>query len=336
MGSDAVAHHGLAAALRIDTERSDPDFAISYGYGRLPFDFGVSLFRQAVPSNGTSYVEQRLGVTSGIGYTLPSDFESNSFSLSYSLYRFDGTIPAVESADPDDPIVPRPSRGQIGAITLGWSYSNGQSYLHSVGGERGFSLSAYTSIAAAPLASDFTLYTFGYSATDYVPMPWARHHTLALHASAAVLLGDYPRRGAYSNGGFGDTPLLRAVTLGTFQSPFVLRGYLPGAFSGNQYHLYNAEYRFPIVNIDRGFSTLPLFFQRVSGSFFADYGGAFYDLDPHDWTDKFHLGVGAEIWIECTVGYFLNPMIRFGYAHGVDDAAAVPGGQTYTVISLPF
>jgi len=335
-GGDALGHHGIAAALRIDTERSDPDVSVSYGYGRLPFDFGLNFFRQAVPSFGTPYVEQRIGVSSGVSYTLPTDFEANSFSLSYSLYRFDGTIPAVGSVDPDDPIAPRPSRGQIGALSVGWAFTNAESYLHSVGADRGFSLSLFATVAAPPLASDFTLYTFGYSASDYLPMPWARHHTIALHASAAMLLGDYPRRGAFVNGGFGDTPFVRALTLGTFQSPFVLRGYPVGAFGGNQYHLYNVEYRFPIVNIDRGFSTLPLFFQRVNGAFFADYGGAFYDLDPHNWTDQFHLGVGAEVWIECTIGYFLNPLIRIGYAHGVDDGAATPGGQTYTVISVPF
>jgi hypothetical protein len=337
LGSDAVGHHGLAASLRIDTERSDPDVAVSYGYGRLPFDFGMGVFRQAVPMPDSPYVEQRIGVASGIGYALPSDFEGNNFSLGYSIYRFDGTIPAVTpSADPQDPIAPRPLRGQIGTVSVGWSYSNAQSYLHSVGSERGFSLSLYGSVAAPPLASDYTLYTFGYTATDYIPMPWARHHTLALHASAAMLLGDYPRRGAFYNGGFSDTPLIRTLTLSTYQSPFVLRGYPVSKFGGNQYHLYNAEYRFPILNVDRGFSTFPLFFHRVSGAFFADYGGAFYDLDPKDWTDKFHLGIGAELWIECTIGYFLNPIIRLGYAHGIDDVASVPGGQTYTVISVPF
>ncbi len=332
-----MGHHGLSASLRIDTQRSDPDVAVSYGYGRLPFDFGMSVFRQAVPTSDSSYVEQRIGVSSGVSYTLPGDFDANSFSLGYSLYRFDGTIPAVPpSADPEDPIVGRPTRGQIGALTLGWYFSNAQAYLHSVGGERGFSLSTYLSVAAPPLASDYTLYTFGYSATDYVPMPWGHHHTIALHASAAMLLGDYPRRSAFANGGFADTPLFRTLTLGTYQSPFVLRGFPVGRFTGNQYHLYNAEYRFPLINVDRGFSTFPLFFHRVTGAFFADYGGAFYDLDPKNWTDQFHLGVGAELWIECTIGYFLNPLIRIGYAHGVDDAASTPGGQTYTVISLPF
>jgi hypothetical protein len=334
-GSDAVGHHGIAASLRFDTKRSDPQVAVSYGYGRLPFDFGISLFRQAVPM-GSDYVEQQIGVTSGIGYVLPSEFETNSFSLNYSLYRFDGTIAAPVSADPQDPIPGRPSRGQIGAVTLGWAFSNAQAYLHSVGAERGFSLSVFTSVAALPLASDFTQYTFGYSATDYIPLPWAHHHSLALRASAAITMGNYPRRGVFGNGGFADTPLSTSLTQQIYQSPFVLRGYPVRAFSGDQYHLYNAEYRFPIVNIDRGFSTFPLFFQRVNGTFFADYGGAFYDLDPHNWTDQFHLGVGAELWIECTVAYFLNPLIRIGYAHGIDDAAATPGGQTYTVISIPF
>ena len=42
-----VGHHALAASMVIDTERSDPQLAVSYGYGRLPFDFGMAFFRQA-------------------------------------------------------------------------------------------------------------------------------------------------------------------------------------------------------------------------------------------------------------------------------------------------
>ena len=151
---------------------------LSQRYGRLPFDFGVSLFRQAAPSGQSPYVEQRVGVTSGISYALPSEFESNAFALSYSLYRVDGTIPAVTSADPEDPIAPRPLRGQIGAATVGWAFSNPQAYTHSIGAERGFALSLYATAAAPPLASDFTLYTFGYSATDYLPMPFSAEGTL--------------------------------------------------------------------------------------------------------------------------------------------------------------
>ena len=38
---------------------------------------------------------------------------------------------------------------------------------------------------------------------------------------------------------------------------------------------------------------------------------------PKNWTDKFHLGVGGELWVDLTLGYFLSAKFRFGYArHG--------------------
>jgi hypothetical protein len=116
----------------------------------------------------------------------------------------------------------------------------------------------------------------------------------------------------------------------------VLRGYPSFAFSGPQYHLFNAEYRFPILNLDRGLSTLPLFLQRFSGNVFADYGGAFYDLDPDRWHEQFHLGVGAELWIDFTFGYVVPANLRVGHARGVADSAAAAGGQTYAVLAVPF
>ena len=181
-------------------------------------------------------------------------------------------------------------------------YSNAEAYLHSVGPERGFTLALSADVAAPLLASDYTLYVFSYSATDYFPMPWGHHHALALHGASAVTMGNYPYQGLFYAGGFLEAPLFQNYTLGAYQGPFVLRGYPAFSIAGNQYHLFNAEYRFPIVDVDRGFSTLPVFLGRISGNFFADYGGAFNELDPKHWTDQFHLGVGGELWVDLTVG----------------------------------
>jgi outer membrane protein assembly factor BamA len=149
-------------------------------------------------------------------------------------------------------------------------------------------------------------------------------------------MGNYPYQGIFYTGGFVEAPIFQNFTLGAYQGPFVLRGYPAFSVAGNQYHLLNAEYRFPIVDVDRGYSTLPVFLGRISGNFFADYGGAFDRLDQQHWTDQFHLGVGAELWAELTVGYFLAAQLRFGYARGVKDPLATPGGQSYIVISAPF
>jgi len=339
-GGDVVGNHSIAASLLIETEHSDPQGAISYGYGRLPFDFRMSAYRLLTPirvaADRPLFIRQSLGVSSGINYSLPTEFEANTFALSYSLSRFDGALPLAPAPDPYAPARDDPPRGQIGSLHLGWYYANAESYLNSVGPERGFTLSISADVAAPVLASDYTLYIFSYNATDYFPMPWGHHHALALHGASAFTMGNYPFQGLFYAGGFLETPLFQNYTLGAFQGPFVLRGYPALSIAGNQYHLLNAEYRFPIVDIDRGSSTLPLFLGRVSGNFFADYGGAFDQLDQQHWTDQFHLGVGGELWVELTVGYFLAAQLRFGYARGVKDPLAVPGGQSYVVISAPF
>jgi outer membrane protein assembly factor BamA len=282
------------------------------------------------------FTRQNLSLTSGISYALPSAFDNNAFNFAYTLSRLDGALPLSTPTDPDALLGSEPVRGQLGSVHLGWSYSNAEAYLRSVGTERGFSLALSVDVATPPLASDYTLYIVSYAAAEYFPLPWARHHTLALRQSSATSSGNYPFRGIFYTGGFIETPLFRPFSLGEYQGPFVLRGYPAFSFSGSQYHLFNAEYRFPILNLDRGLSTMPFFVHRVNGNLFADYGGAFNELDLDHWRDQFHLGVGAELWLEFTLGYVVAGSLRLGHARGIADPAAAPGGQTYAVLAVPF
>ena len=343
-GSDAVGMHGFTATLMTETELPDPRFSLSYAYNRLPFDYRATIFRSISPRSfryndeQPIYFEENLGVRNGISYRLPSalGFDANAFSLAYTISRFYGDLPMSSSPDPYARIWRKPPRGYLGVAHLGYSYTNAERRLYGIGPERGFTLSLGVDIADRPLASEYSLYVFAYSARKYFPMPWLRHHTLALSASGAISTGDYPRRGLFHTGGFVETPIVEQYTSGVFQSAFVLRGYEPVAFIGSQYHLLNTEYRFPLLTIDRGLSTLPAFAGRLSGAFFADYGGAFDTLDTQDWRKQFHLGVGAELWAELTFGYFLTTTLRLGHARGVADEEAIPGGQTYLVVSAPF
>lgn len=338
--SDAVGLHGIAASLLIETERGDPQGALSYSYQRLPFDLLMSLRRTVAPvlyrADRPVFTRQTWAFTSGISYALPSEFEHNAFNLSYTLSRLDGAIPLSTPTDPDALLGGEPVRGQLGSVHVGWSYSNTEAYLNSVSAERGFTLSVGADVAAPPLASDYTLYIASYSASEYFPMPWARHHVLAMRQASATASGNYPFRGIFYTGGFVEAPLFKNFSLGDYQGPFVLRGYPAFSFSGTQYHLFNFEYRFPILNLDRGVSTAPFFFHRLSGNFFADYGGAFDDLDLERWRDQFHLGVGGELWLDLTLGYVVGVNLRVGHARGIADAAAIPGGQTYAVLAVPY
>jgi hypothetical protein len=114
------------------------------------------------------------------------------------------------------------------------------------------------------------------------------------------------------------------------QGGITLRGYPVVAESGRNYALFNAEYRFPIVNIDRGpVSTLPLFLNRISGVLFTDYGSAFDDAS----TAKFKTGSGGELWLDFTLGYIIGFTFRAGYAHGWSSGGI---DKEYFVAAIPF
>ncbi len=190
-------------------------------------------------------------------------------------------------------------------------------------------------LAAHELGSEFTLQSFTAQLVGYVPLPWLAHHVLAVSAAGGLSGGTYPRRGLFFTGGFFETSLLDTLLYGTMQSGFVLRGYRPGQFIGSQYNLYNAEYRFPLLYLDRGVSTLPVFLRTLSGVVFADFGGAFSGLSRTDPWDSYHLAAGAELWLDLVTGYDINLNLRLGHGQGTDSKAP-PGGRTYFVGAAVF
>ncbi len=352
-GSDIVGHHAFAASILApydDREDSVPSVSLAYTYRRLPFDFFLSASRSASPRRGYRYgdqepvfVETFTGVTTGVAFSQLGENDSQAISLSYTAGEFDSKLPVGTRADPYSLVTVDPHRGFLGIIGLGYGYSNADGTSNSIGPERGFSVAANLDLAARETGSDDTLTSVSARVTGYIPMPWLEHHTLALAASGGAAVGTYPRRGYFYTGGFVDsepswnTPwqIIDAFDKGTRQTAFVLRGYEPTQFIGTQFNLINAEYRFPIVYPDHGILTLPVFLRAISAAAFADYGGAFNQLDLEDPLASYHLGVGGELWFDLVLGYHVRGIVRFGHARGLDDEAP-SGGQTYVVVGSVF
>ena len=160
-------------------------------------------------------------------------------------------------------------------------------------------------------------------------MPWLRHHSLATHVGGGTSVGSYPGRSTYYLGGFLDLPIVDTVQDILLQGGIQLRGYPVYSQAGRNYTLVNAEYRFPIVNVDRGLSTIPLFLNRINGAFFVDYGAAYDSLDSANWKT----GVGAEAWIDTQLGYHLGMTFRVGYARGLASGGI---NKTYLVAAIPY
>jgi outer membrane protein assembly factor BamA len=109
----------------------------------------------------------------------------------------------------------------------------------------------------------------------------------------------------------------------------MLRGYPAGFQGGQHFTLANAEYRFPIVNFDRGSSTLPIFWNRLTGAVFFDYGAAFDVVGEA----KYKSGTGGELWLETFLGYGLSMTFRLGYARGL---ASEGIDKIYFVAAVPY
>jgi hypothetical protein len=312
----------------------------------MPFDFRTTLFRSSVPDRSPArpdrprpLVERQTGVSTGVVYAIPGEFESQSLALTYTAAEFHGDIPIGPRLDPYTTAQGNPHRGFLTTVHLGYGYSNVESSIWAISGEKGFSIGLGADIGDEAIGSEESFTALFGTAVGFVPMPWLRHHVLALAVQAATAGGSFGSRRGSIYGLGGPTPqsvdeVIDAFDSGLRQTSFVLRGYDPGQFAGNQLNLFKAEYRFPILYVDRGLSTLPTFLRGLSGALFADYGGAYDEMDLEDPLAVYHLGVGGELWLDLVLGYFAHGTVRFGIAKGIDDVA--PSTQTYMVLSAGF
>jgi hypothetical protein len=334
-GADIAGLHSIVATMEVEFEHPALEPDVAYSFGGFPFDVNLHAYRTLTPRSDDNlvpqWIQETAGVESGIDYSLPRAFDSQSFSVTYSYARIAGTIPAPASQlNPyDTPSLPTSARGSAGFIHLGYSYSNAEGFVYSVGAEKGFSLSASLDLTNPILASDYTGFSANFNFETYLRMPWLRHHVLAMHAGGGLSGGNYPGQGVFYIGGYVDENLVNTIQNSLVQGGIVLRGYPVVAEAGAYYALFNAEYRFPIVNIDRGLSTLPIFLSRVTGNVFLDYGSAFNDA----YAAEFKTGTGAELWFDFQLGYILDFTFRAGLARGLASEGITKG---YFVSTIPF
>lgn len=353
-GNDVVGHHSITASIVADTNAPSPAASLAYAYGRLPVDLSVRAFHAVTPRGGfrindklVNFNEYATGLTTGVSLPVPGEFGTQGLGVSYSAAATRGVLPIGRTLDPYATTTVKPPEGLVGVVHFGYGFSNVEGSVDASGAVRGVSLALGVDYADAATASKYSVRTFEYVATAYLPMPWPGYHSVALRSSGGISGGDYPRGGRYFVGGYDleNTSFIDTVTTGVFNGAFVLRGYAPRSYAGRSYVLETAEYRFPIWFPDHGLSTLPIFLRRLDGNLFVDFGGAFDRLDMHAF-EAFHDGallyspqlstaIGAELWTGLTLGWAGATQLRLGYAYGFA-AEAIPGGQLYFVAAGAF
>lgn len=307
-----------------DEAKWRPSVGLSYQYGGLPISLGFYgayneyLNASGLIANGrpSPFPErQALGRVS-IGYPIQSFDDSLSLSLSYSVdHRTYAAGEPVIDYDPGAPDPRQPELGWFNQLRLDINYSDLERYAYSVSTSEGVDLGLSVSIQTPALGSDYTALSASYSAFFFKEAPWHDRHVFTIGALGGFIETTFRGRSTYGLGGQTPQNVLSSLIFQTPTGGIVVRGYDPFVQSGNQYFWANAEYRFPLWDLEQGFSTVPLFFRQLKGRVFTDVGSA-YDGFLAD--ADLLMGVGAEVQLAVTLGYYLGGSLRLGYARGLD------------------
>jgi hypothetical protein len=312
-GSDAVGLHSWSMTAGWGLASNEP--YVDLGYATSVFEpelsFNAATWLAYIPgSGGLTERQWRAAVSArqpieGPDWTL-------AFTLGYELRYYD-PFPISVPADPTEATPFDADDGLAGIVSAGASWSNAQRFPNAISPERGGTISLLLKGASPVTGSQFTFGSVEAAGTKYLRMPWLEHHALALRLAGGLGTGDLGSRRVFGLGGLQIGNPLLDMLYQRNGSSVALRGYEPAAFAGNSYVLGSAEYRFPILTVDAGLWTLPIYVRRIHAALFADSG---YAGDGFGLGDL-RTGVGGELRTELLLGYNLYSQLRIGYARGL-------------------
>jgi len=331
---DPVSLHGITLSALIPTA-GDPALSANYNYYRFWPQLGLAVSRAAATGHDLSvnghqqdYRQHQISLSGSVGLPVLRTVESTGdLSFYYQYFQY-GPADSLPIADPTGEITVPPETGPNTDFGLSWSYSNAHAWGSSISNQEGRSLALSLTVSDPSIGSKFHTTIVNWNWREYLTPPWARLHALALLYAGGVGIGD--NRSIFALGGFEHQDLVRALFYQRRQCCLFLRGYPVGFVSGDQFHLFSSEYRAPLLMIERGYSTFPIYLRRVHGAVFTDVGNAFFgDVTRHGW----RVGTGVELRLDFKVGYYFESQVQFGIAKGLSS-----GGVTdyYWVTSFPI
>ncbi len=253
---------------------------------------------------------------------------------------YNGTWRSPLDPLPDDVYVPAlPTRGFFSTLGASWRYAKGTSYALSISPEKARSLAVSAEITPAWLGSttfDDTNARIPFNQVqataewrEYVTNPWLPNHVLAWKLAGGASLGDTFRYGSFRLGGsFSENGI--TVIPSEWRS---LRGFYPASDAGEWYWLASGEYRFPLINVDRGVGTVPVFVRNLSGAVVVDAGNAFDDGAGAGLAETL-VGAGAEVRLYTILGYGVGISTRLGYAFSLTGEGVAPGALDGLYVTL--
>jgi hypothetical protein len=338
-GADVAGHHSIAAAVDTGLEgRLRVGYSIDYSLLMLPVDISLHHGRTTsrrwgyrVDDDWKTWTEIRYSGNVALSIPFIRADWSQFLTLSYRLAWMKSADPLDVPMDPNAALPLLPDRGWLSGPTVGWFFTSARGSHYGVSLEEGFSLWANVHADLPEMGSDYRAVSFSYGGAAYVEMPYKQHHVIALRLAGGYAWSNFQRRGYYNVGGYPDQDILMDFINQTQASSVALRGYPPGVAWGDQFYLFNVEYRLPLLSIFRGFRTLPWQFNRIFVSVFSDTGGAFGATEAR--FQDLKTSVGGEVYLTMTLGYWQGVVFKMGYARGLMDGGI---NDFYFIMAGPF
>ncbi len=217
-----------------------------------------------------------------------------------------------------------PAQGTLASGRAVYLFNNSRQYGFSISPEDGRTIDVGYQQYDKALGSDFNIKKYTADWHEYIDFPW-KHHVLQARAFAGTSTGEVIPQGAFQVGGDNPGDTLIQVD----DESIYLRGYPINAFRGRKAGLASLEYRFPIEEIELGWSSAPIFLRRLHGAVFAEAGNAWENAFR---SSEFKRSAGAEVRLDTNLTYYLPITFRIVFAYGFDDKGE---SQVYLSLWMP-
>ncbi len=338
-GADVVGFYAWHLNLDVSLATGFVHVETAWNFNRSASPMAIRAFRHVQQRGGLSIAGQAMvwdarvhGGSASISHPFRRQFFTNRISASYAISNVTPDEPLIPPLDPDTPSPIYPELGWRSTLSAGWAFSDARRRTYDMFTTAGRSLSLNLAITEpVGLDENAPAMRLSWQWRGFVEAPWVHHHAFAFRYAGGISAGPEGERGLFFVGGFPEGVLVGGDLINGIQrSGRALRGYPPFVAGGTQFHVVQSEYRFPIGRIMAGYATLPVFLRRVYADVFVDVGTAF-DGSPD--LRELRVGAGAEIFLDFTLGYFLELTWRNGFAYGFSEG----GGATfYSHLGVPF
>jgi WD40 repeat protein len=203
-----------------------------------------------------------------------------------------------------------PGTGRLSSAYLAGLFDNSRLYKMGISPADGRNVELTAKSAGSLLGSDYRVNSFRLNWSEYLSLPWARHHVLMARVAGGMSDGEVIDKRSFFQAGGSQAWLPNADS-----ETFPLRGYETNDFQGMRAAVATLEYRFPLWLIESGPATEPIFFRKLSGYLFVDSGNAW---SGPMYLREFKTGAGAgvrlatDLFYQRLGGYALD----VGFAHG--------------------